>query len=93
MPWWLAGMMAVGHLAGVGLLPVILHFFLIFPERSPLLVRFPRLEYYLYLFFLLTACPFAVITIFRLATAPERIPGIFQEFQGLLIVFSAVGSL
>jgi sigma-B regulation protein RsbU (phosphoserine phosphatase) len=30
-------------------LPVFLHFFLIFPERSPLLDRFPRLERWLYL--------------------------------------------
>jgi serine/threonine protein kinase len=90
LPWWLAGIRTAALLAGLGVSPVTLHFFLIFPERSPLLVRFPRLEYYLYPFFLLTACPFIVITAFRLARAPERF---FQGFQWPLAIFLAVGSI
>jgi serine phosphatase RsbU (regulator of sigma subunit) len=38
-------------------LPVILRFFLIFPERSPLLRRFPMLEWLIYLPFLLFILP------------------------------------
>ena len=66
LPWWLAGIMAAALLVGFGMGPVVLHFFLVFPERSPLLVRFPRLEYYLYPLFLLTAYPFLAIAAFRL---------------------------
>jgi eukaryotic-like serine/threonine-protein kinase len=93
LPWWLAGIMTAALLVGAGIFPVMPHFFLTFPERSPLLVRFPRLEYYLYPLFLLTAYPFAVIAAFRLATAPERLIGAFQEFQWAIAIPVAVGSI
>jgi serine phosphatase RsbU (regulator of sigma subunit) len=41
-------MMAVARIMGLWLAPVFCHFFLIFPDRSPLLRRFPRLERGLY---------------------------------------------
>ncbi|MGH9937943.1 MAG: hypothetical protein ACREAM_16985, partial [Blastocatellia bacterium] len=54
-------------------LPVILRFFLIFPERSPLLRRFPKLEWLIYLPYLLfLASPDVVakiLTAFQLTPA------------------------
>lgn len=47
----------LARVAGIFFLPVFVHFFLIFPERSPLLRRWPRLERYLYLPFLLVMLP------------------------------------
>jgi serine phosphatase RsbU (regulator of sigma subunit) len=41
-------MMAVARILGLWLAPVFCHFFLIFPDRSPLLRRFPSLERGLY---------------------------------------------
>jgi len=50
-------MMAVARTIGLWLLPVFCHFFLIFPDRSPLLRRFPNLERALYWpFFLAMPC-------------------------------------
>src|SRR5262245_10447650 len=48
LPLALQFMMAVARIMGVWLLPVFCHFFLIFPDRSPLLRRFPNLERRLY---------------------------------------------
>jgi sigma-B regulation protein RsbU (phosphoserine phosphatase) len=49
----------VARIVGLAFLPIIFHFFLIFPERGPWLQRFPRLELLLYLPFLLTILPFS----------------------------------
>jgi hypothetical protein len=45
LSWGLSAIMKAVLLAAGGVTPVMLHFFLIFPERSPLLVRFPRLDF------------------------------------------------
>ena len=45
-------------------LPVILHFFLIFPERSPLLGRLPKLERLIYLPYLFFLLPFYTLRAF-----------------------------
>jgi len=53
--------------------PAILRFFLIFPERSPLLRRFPKLEWLIYLPYLLLLAPReivgAILTAFNMAPA------------------------
>jgi serine phosphatase RsbU (regulator of sigma subunit) len=53
--------------------PVVLRFFLIFPERSPLLRRFPKLEWLIYLPYLLFMAPPYIVnevrTAFQLAPA------------------------
>ncbi|HZN11855.1 MAG TPA: hypothetical protein VFC61_09255, partial [Blastocatellia bacterium] len=93
LPRWLAAVMTAGLIVGAaGALPVMLNFFLVFPERSPLLVRFPRLEIYLYPFFLLTAAPFLVVAALQVAPAPGRILVVLQEFRGLLALSFAVGT-
>ncbi|MBA3439159.1 MAG: protein kinase [Pyrinomonadaceae bacterium] len=91
LPWWLAGVMTIAILVGIGMAPVILHFFLIFPERSPLLIRFPRIELFLYLPYLLTAYPIVGVAILRLVTAPERVFSALLEFQWVLSIPLAVG--
>src|SRR5262249_20805481 len=45
---------------GVLFLPVFVHFFLIFPDPSPLLRRWPRLETWIYLPYLLALLPVVV---------------------------------
>ncbi|HEY6403738.1 MAG TPA: SpoIIE family protein phosphatase, partial [Blastocatellia bacterium] len=42
-------MIAAARISGILFLPIFLHFFLVFPERAPLLRRYPRLERLLYL--------------------------------------------
>jgi len=56
LPQWVNLTASLAQVLSTIFLPIILHFFLIFPERSPLLGRFPKLErliYLPYLFFLL----------------------------------------
>src|SRR5262249_8000063 len=57
LPPWLGLLVGVGHVLGTLFLPIFVHFFLIFPETSPLLRRWPRLETYLYLPYLLVILP------------------------------------
>jgi serine phosphatase RsbU (regulator of sigma subunit) len=47
--------------------PAILRFFLIFPERSPLLRRFPKLEWLIYLPYLLLLAPREIVSVFLTA--------------------------
>jgi serine phosphatase RsbU (regulator of sigma subunit) len=73
--------------------PVILRFFLIFPERSPLLRRFPKLEWLIYLPYLLFLAPLdivgKVLTAFQLAPA-WRGPFMLSAgnfIQGLVVAY------
>ncbi|MGH9853504.1 MAG: SpoIIE family protein phosphatase, partial [Blastocatellia bacterium] len=56
---WLLGVVIIARTAGLAFLPIFFHFFLVFPEGGPWLRRFPRLEFLLYLPFLLTILPFS----------------------------------
>jgi sigma-B regulation protein RsbU (phosphoserine phosphatase) len=69
LPAWLLYVAVAARILGTLFWPVFFHFFLVFPERSPLLRRFPRLEFYLYLPYLLTILPFH---------APNRYWNIFE---------------
>jgi serine phosphatase RsbU (regulator of sigma subunit) len=87
LPSWL-GLMAIPAAAALGVLflPVFVHFFLIFPSPSPLLRRWPRLETWVYLPYLLAVLPI-VVTL--------RLPGglwIFK-FQWIGYVFIVVNFL
>jgi phosphoserine phosphatase RsbU/P len=57
MPPWTLFLVACARLVALWLIPLLPHFFLIFPERSRLLARFPRLLTYLYLPFYLIVLP------------------------------------
>ncbi len=83
--WWLAVLVAA-YLVGSLFAAVNFHFFLVFPERSTLLRRFPRLAFYLYLPFLLTAYPFIAISTFRIATDLGRFYEVVKEFPILFFI-------
>ncbi len=57
LPSWAPPVVGAAAIAGLLFLPVFVHFFLIFPGRSPLLRRWPRLETLLYLPFLFVILP------------------------------------
>ena len=57
LPLWLALAAGLGSAASIIFFPVFAHFFLVFPEPSPLLRRWRRLEVWLYLPFFLIILP------------------------------------
>lgn len=57
LPPWLAVVAGLGAATSLIFFPVFAHFFLIFPEQSPLLRRWLRLETWLYLPFFLVILP------------------------------------
>ena len=67
VPPWLVGVMLTVQIASLFLWPVFFHFFLIFPEPSPLVRRFPRLTFYLYAPHLIVIFPY--FTTLNLLTA------------------------
>jgi len=74
--WLLAVVLVIAN--NIAQLPLFfLHFFLIFPQRSPLLRRFPRFEWWPYLTFLLFAFPFAAVSSYLYVTTP--IEGYYPE--------------
>jgi len=81
--WWIVGVVLTVQVVSTFFWPIFFHFFLIFPEPSPLLRRFPRLEYYLYIPHLLTIFPyFAVINLWG-AFSIERDPPLGDAFHRL----------
>lgn len=70
VPSWLMIIMLTVQIVSLFLWPVFFHFFLIFPEPSPLLRRFPRLTFYLYAPHLMIIFPY--FTILNLLAAYGR---------------------
>ncbi len=64
LPSWLNLIVGAAGALGLLFLPIFVHFFLIFPEPSPLLRRFARLEAWIYLPYLLIILPAAVFVQF-----------------------------
>lgn len=86
-PWWLVGVLITALLVGRAFPAVFLHFFLVFPQPSPLLHRFPRFEYYLYLPYLILVVPgLAIQNIVRAATPDHSFAGFPEKFSLLLRV-------
>jgi serine phosphatase RsbU (regulator of sigma subunit) len=86
LPSWLSMVIPAAVALGVLFLPLFVHFFLIFPDPSPLLRRRPRLETWIYLPYLLAILP-VVVTL--------RLPGglwVFR-FQWFLYFTFAVNFL
>jgi phosphoserine phosphatase RsbU/P len=76
-PAWLQSLARFARYFHIFFFPLFLHFFLLFPERGPWARRFPRLEFWIYLPFLLWILP--VITVDRLGAGEPLlaiIPGI-----------------
>ena len=80
LPRWLMWVVVASVILRNSLAPLSLHFFLIFPEVSPLLRRFPRLESYLYVPYLLVVLPFFAIANVSYAIAPDRAVAFTQGF-------------
>ncbi len=78
--WWIVGMMMIVQIVSLFLWPIFLHFFLIFPEPSPVLNRFPRLEYLLYIPQLITIFPYFTALNLLGAIAPEKAPSFAATF-------------
>jgi sigma-B regulation protein RsbU (phosphoserine phosphatase) len=92
------GILLTVHLASLFLWPVFFHFFQIFPERSVLLQRIPRLEGYLYLPQLLTIFPYFGLLNILAAFSPDdapafRIPAITLICIAVAIAYIAAGLL
>jgi len=73
MPRWIYMVALLTQSLATVFFPAILRFFLIFPERSPLLRRFPKLEWLIYLPYLLLLAPREIVgdvlTAFNMAPA------------------------
>jgi sigma-B regulation protein RsbU (phosphoserine phosphatase) len=73
---WLAMVLVAVNFVSTFFFPIFFHFFLLFPDPrgslSPLLQRFPKLEWSLYLPFLLTIFPSNILTLIIFLFAPER---------------------
>jgi sigma-B regulation protein RsbU (phosphoserine phosphatase) len=82
-PTWLQSIARFARFFHIAFFPLVLHFFLFFPERGPWARRFPRLEFWIYLPFLLVMFP--LLAIIRLGGGKllAKIPGI--EVIGRLI--------
>jgi sigma-B regulation protein RsbU (phosphoserine phosphatase) len=87
---WLALVMLGVHLASLFLWPVFVHFFLIFPERSPILQRYPNIEYFVYLPQLLTILPYFGILNVLGVFAPQFEYGFRQTFLPIGVVSSVL---
>jgi hypothetical protein len=97
-PLWLVAALMLALVIGRGFAPIFFHFFLVFPQPSPLLNRFPRFEFYLYLPFLLLGVPLGATELIARATNPDHaFEGwsftTFARFGGLLFLLYLVGGL
>jgi sigma-B regulation protein RsbU (phosphoserine phosphatase) len=90
-PTWLQSIARFARFFHIAFFPLVLHFFLFFPERGPWARRFPRLEFWIYLPFL--SVMFPLLAIIRLGGGKllAKIPGI--EVIGRLINPFAAGYL
>jgi hypothetical protein len=76
---WLVGLLILALIVGSTFPAVILHFFLVFPGPSPLLRRWPRLEYWIYLPYLAIAPFLAVEYIARAVTSDHSFLGLPEK--------------
>jgi len=96
--WLLAVVLVIAN--NVAQLPLFfLHFFLIFPQRSPLLRRFPRFEWWPYLAFLLVAFPFVAVSSYLYVTTaienyyPEKSFPLLYRLSNIFYLLCVVGGL
>lgn len=79
LPLAVAPVVAIARIVGFCFLPVFCHFFLIFPDRSPLLRRFPNLERRLYWPFYLILPWYSFARLSRVFREREQWAQFFQE--------------
>jgi sigma-B regulation protein RsbU (phosphoserine phosphatase) len=78
LPLWMGAVLVAGGIVAVFFWPVFLHFFLVFPEPSPLLKRFPRLTKAIYVC-PLAAAAFVLVGGVLLIREPELGRGFFRD--------------
>lgn len=99
VPNWLTALLNLARIIGIWFLPFFLHFFLIFPEPSPLLRKIPRLERWLYV--PIALCVFPVMGLWRLPTSLTGTtfskiianPWLIAASRFLLIIYIVLGLL
>jgi hypothetical protein len=83
---WMIGFILIGNFLNGGFVPnafpLLLHFSLIFPETSPLIRRFPRVKYWIYLPLLITL-PLNAFHTVHMAAAAEDAAKFTSEHRGL----------
>jgi eukaryotic-like serine/threonine-protein kinase len=91
LPEWLMWIVVASTILRWLFVPLCLHFFLIFPEQSPLLHRFPRLEWYLYVPYLLIFLPHTAITLVLWPISPDRAVAFNYGFPLFTLAVSLLG--
>jgi signal transduction histidine kinase/ActR/RegA family two-component response regulator len=92
-PSWLAYEMAVANTITALASAVFLHLFLVFPQTSPVLRRFPRLRFYLYLPSLLTLVPWTFVYMLRWIESPQVAIDFGERHAALAVAVTAVDIL
>jgi phosphoserine phosphatase RsbU/P len=92
-PAWLVAVMLCVHIASSFWWPVFFHFFQIFPEPSPLLRKYPRLEKFIYLPHLLTIFPYLVLVNVLAAFAPIERYAFQSNYPAFIIIILAIATL
>ena len=95
LPSWLTEIVRFGKFVGLWFVPIFVHFFLYFPDRSPLLKRFPKILPVVYALFLIFVLPgFAVERVPYVVAAWLRSIWLFQQrWYGLLGMIVLIGLL
>src|SRR5262245_15325063 len=85
----ITGVMLTVNTASLFLWPIFFHFFLIFPEPSPALRYWPRLERYLYVPHLLTIFPYFTTLNMLAAFSPQK----FLEFRDRFVLLPMISRI
>ena len=98
LPVWFAYVAFCTRIALLFAAPVMFHFFLIFPEASPLIRRFPRFQLYLYLPYVATFVPYAALVLLIGARPDEgtlvgRLLEVLGQTGSMLIPLYVAGGL
>ena len=94
LPVWAASILVVGQAASMFFWPTLLHLFLVFPEPSPLLRRFPRLTTLLYLLPIALFPLALVVGVLQIVDRPltSAVVGqgspLAQAFLGVMILYA-----
>jgi sigma-B regulation protein RsbU (phosphoserine phosphatase) len=87
LPGSMLGAVIISRLVSTFLCAVFFHFFLTFPEPSRVLRRFPKIEFYIYLPFILTSFPYYAGFVLVGAFWPQSLPA----FESNLAFLGRIG--
>jgi sigma-B regulation protein RsbU (phosphoserine phosphatase) len=98
LPGWFSYVAFFTRIALLLAAPVMFHFFLTFPEPSPLIRRFPRFQVYLYVPYLVSFVPYAAVILLT-GTRPDettlagRVFGLLGQAGSMFIPLYVAGGL